>query len=96
MKLLRSEPTLKDSVGSVNKVRRSAGGELLLQLDKACISPGELRRKLDSAIGELGSATARTPVTAIEIKDMDEVTTREEICGAYLPGWCLRAGSERG
>uniref|UniRef100_A0ABD2WD06 CCHC-type domain-containing protein n=1 Tax=Trichogramma kaykai TaxID=54128 RepID=A0ABD2WD06_9HYME len=82
LKLLRSEPTLKDSVSSVNKVRRSAGGELLLQLDKACISPGELGRKLDSAIGELGSATARTSVTAIEIKDLDEVTTREEIWGA--------------
>ncbi|CAB0044423.1 unnamed protein product, partial [Trichogramma brassicae] len=28
LKLLRSEPTLQDSVSSVNKVRRSAGGEL--------------------------------------------------------------------
>ncbi|KAL7294242.1 hypothetical protein TKK_0012258 [Trichogramma kaykai] len=79
-----SEPTLKDSVSSVNKVRGNASGELLLQLDKACLSPGELGRKLDSAIGELGSATARTPVTAIEIKDLDEITTREEICGALL------------
>ncbi|CAB0042385.1 unnamed protein product [Trichogramma brassicae] len=82
LKLLRSEPTLQDSVSSVNKVRRSAGGELLLQLDRACTSPDELGRKLDSAIGELGSATSRTPVTAIEIKDLDEVTTKEEICGA--------------
>ncbi|CAB0044424.1 unnamed protein product, partial [Trichogramma brassicae] len=48
----------------------------------ACTSPDELGRKLDSAIEELGSATARTPVTAIEIKDLDEVATREEICGA--------------
>ncbi|CAB0028343.1 unnamed protein product [Trichogramma brassicae] len=73
LKLLRSEPTLQDSVSSVNKVRRSAGGELL-QLDRACTSPDELGRKLDSAIGELGSATSRTPMTAIEIKDLDGAT----------------------
>uniref|UniRef100_A0ABD2WBR2 Uncharacterized protein n=1 Tax=Trichogramma kaykai TaxID=54128 RepID=A0ABD2WBR2_9HYME len=89
LKLLRSEPTLQDLVSSVNRVRRSARGELLLQLDKACISPGELGRKLDSAIGDLGSATARTPVTAIEIKDLDEVTTREEICGPSEPTWMV-------
>ncbi|CAB0042945.1 unnamed protein product, partial [Trichogramma brassicae] len=43
LKLLRSEPTLQDSVSSVNKVPRSAGGELLLQLDRACTSPYELQ-----------------------------------------------------
>ncbi|CAB0027842.1 unnamed protein product [Trichogramma brassicae] len=37
-------------------------------------------------------------MTAIEIKDLDEVTTKEEICGALRtpPGWCHRAGSGSG
>ncbi|CAB0032708.1 unnamed protein product [Trichogramma brassicae] len=62
---------LQDSVSCVNKVRRSARGELLL-----------LGRKLDSAIGELGSATTSTLMTAIKIKDLDETTTKKEICKA--------------
>ncbi|CAB0035837.1 unnamed protein product [Trichogramma brassicae] len=82
LKLLRSEPSLQDSVGSVNKVRRSTNGDMLLQLTRTCVDPGELGQRLNDAIGELGAATTRSPVTAIEIKDLDEVTSKEEICEA--------------
>ncbi|KAL7296858.1 hypothetical protein TKK_0010252 [Trichogramma kaykai] len=82
LKFPRFELTLQDTVSIINKVQRNASGELLLQIDKACASPGEHGRKLDSAIGELDSTITRAPVTAIEIKDLDEVTTREEICRA--------------
>ncbi|CAB0039945.1 unnamed protein product [Trichogramma brassicae] len=82
LKLLRSEPSLQDSVGSVNKVRRSTNGDMLLQLTRTCVDPGELGQRLNDVIGELGAATTRSPVTAIEIKDLDEVTSKEEICEA--------------
>ena len=80
---LRRTPELQDPVGNnVNKIRRTATGALLLKLNRASGDSGQLGQKLNEVLGELATATTLRSLTSIEIKDLDEVTTKEEICEA--------------
>ncbi|KAL7298947.1 hypothetical protein TKK_0008048 [Trichogramma kaykai] len=65
-KRLKTEQNLQDSVGAnVNKIRRSASENLLLQLKKASGNTGEMCRTLNKTLGEL--ATTSTHIRLIWI-----------------------------
>ncbi|CAB0038179.1 unnamed protein product, partial [Trichogramma brassicae] len=70
---LRTEQALQDPVGSnVNRIRRSATGDLLLELRKASGDAKQMCRALDEALGELATTRARPRVSLVEIRDLDE------------------------
>ncbi|CAB0041797.1 unnamed protein product [Trichogramma brassicae] len=75
--------TLQQTVGSsVQNIRRSAAGALVLQLKKNVNNASTLDAKLDQVLGDAATATALQHTTMIEIRDLDECATKEEIAEA--------------
>ncbi|CAB0044085.1 unnamed protein product, partial [Trichogramma brassicae] len=83
LRTLKSEPTLQQSVGSsVQNIRRSAAGPLVLQLRKNVENASTLGVELDKVLGDKATASALQHTTMIEIRDLDECTTKDEIAEA--------------
>ncbi|CAB0040992.1 unnamed protein product [Trichogramma brassicae] len=80
LKKLKEKPALQQSVGnSVNNIRRSAAGALVLQLKKGVENAPDLGEELGKVLGAAATASARQHTSMIEIKDLDECVTKEEI-----------------
>lgn len=81
LKAVKSEEALKGMNTMVRKVRKTANGDLLFQLAK----PSDANTaKLKAAVGQLliGKAEVKslTEESLVDIRDIDEVTTMEEVC----------------
>ncbi|KAL7294453.1 hypothetical protein TKK_0012448 [Trichogramma kaykai] len=80
LKKLKGEPALQQTVGrSVNNIRRSATGALVLQLKKGIHNTPNLSEELGKVLGAAGIASALQHTSRIEIKVLDECVTKEEI-----------------
>uniref|UniRef100_A0ABD2XBP7 CCHC-type domain-containing protein n=2 Tax=Trichogramma kaykai TaxID=54128 RepID=A0ABD2XBP7_9HYME len=80
LKKLKGDQALQQTVGSsVNNIRRSAAGALVLQLKKGVDNASDLGEELGKALGTTATASARQHTSMIEIKDLDESVTKEEI-----------------
>ncbi|CAB0042917.1 unnamed protein product [Trichogramma brassicae] len=83
LRTLKSDPTLQQSVGSsVQNIRRSAAGALVLQLKKNLDNAPNLGAELNKAPGDTVTASALQHTTIIEIRDLNECATKEEIAEA--------------
>ncbi|CAB0031638.1 unnamed protein product [Trichogramma brassicae] len=79
LRSLKSDPTLQQKVGSsVNNIRRSAAGALMLQLKKGVENASDLGEELGKVLGTAATASALLHTSTIEIKDLDECATKEE------------------
>ncbi|MFG1575137.1 hypothetical protein ACDT20_13840, partial [Staphylococcus aureus] len=68
LRTLKANPTLQQSVGSsVQNIRRSAAGALVLQLKKNVDNASTLGAKLDQVLGDAATASALQHTTMIEI-----------------------------
>ncbi|CAB0037841.1 unnamed protein product [Trichogramma brassicae] len=80
LKKLKREPALQQTVGSsVNNIRRSATGALGLQLKKGGENAPALDEELGRVLGTAATASALLHTSMIEIKDLDECVTKEEV-----------------
>ncbi|CAB0038526.1 unnamed protein product [Trichogramma brassicae] len=80
LKKLKREPALQQTVGSsVNNIRRSAAGALVLQLKKGVENASALGEELGKVLGTAATASALLRTSMIEIKDLDECVTKEEV-----------------
>ncbi|CAB0042805.1 unnamed protein product [Trichogramma brassicae] len=80
---LKSDPTLQQKVGSsVNNIRRSAAGALMLQLKKGLENASDLGEELGKVLGTAATASALLHTFTIEIKDLNEFATKEEVTAA--------------
>uniref|UniRef100_A0ABD2WJQ6 Reverse transcriptase domain-containing protein n=2 Tax=Trichogramma kaykai TaxID=54128 RepID=A0ABD2WJQ6_9HYME len=80
MRSLKSDPTLQQTVSSsVNNIRRSATGALVLQLKKGVHNASDLGEELGKVLGAAATASALQHTSMIEIKDLDECVTKEEV-----------------
>ncbi|CAB0040104.1 unnamed protein product, partial [Trichogramma brassicae] len=88
LKKLKEDPALQQTVGSsVNNIRRSAAGALVLQLKKGVDNAPALGEELGKVLGTAATASALLHTSTIKIKDLDECATKEEvttILGALL------------
>ncbi|CAB0037913.1 unnamed protein product [Trichogramma brassicae] len=83
LRSLKSDPTLQQKVGSsVNNIRRSAAGALMLQLKKGVENASDLGDELGKVLGTAATASALLHTSSIEIKDLDECATKEEVTAA--------------
>ncbi|CAB0040989.1 unnamed protein product [Trichogramma brassicae] len=83
LQTLKSDTTLQQSVGSsVQNIRRSAAGALVLQLKKNVEYASTLGAELDKVLGDTATASALQHTTMIEIRDLDECSTKDEIAEA--------------
>ncbi|CAB0030714.1 unnamed protein product [Trichogramma brassicae] len=83
LRSLKSDPTLQQKVGSsVNNIGRSAAGALMLQLKKGVENASDLGEELGKVLGTAATASALLHTSTIEIKDLDECATKEEVTAA--------------
>ncbi|CAB0038511.1 unnamed protein product, partial [Trichogramma brassicae] len=83
LRSLKSDPTLQQKVGSsVNNIRRSAAGALMLQLKKGVENASDLGEELGKVLGTAATASALLHTSSIEIKDLDECATKEKVTAA--------------
>ncbi|CAB0042205.1 unnamed protein product [Trichogramma brassicae] len=83
LKKLKGDPALQQSVGSsVNNIRRSAACALVLQLKKGVDNAPALGEELGKVLGTAATASALLHTSTIEIKDLDECATKEEVTAA--------------
>ncbi|CAB0032738.1 unnamed protein product [Trichogramma brassicae] len=80
LKKLKEDPALQQIVGSsVNNIRRSAVGALVLQLKKGVDNAPALGEELGKVLGTAATASALLHKFTIEIKDLDKCATKEEV-----------------
>lgn len=85
LKKVKSDPKLDILGQSVRTIRKTAKGELLLELSKpAHRNTGEFRQTMEEVLGTAAEVRALTHEIALEIKDIDEVTTSDEVYTALV------------
>ena len=83
LKTVRGKPELKDLGERVDKIRRTAKGELCLQL-KNVKNPQTQKHKADVAevLKDIATVKMFSHEMIIECRDLDEITTADDICNA--------------
>lgn len=80
---MKKDDKLKEVGQSVSKTRRTKGGEIILVFDKASQDrTAEFSAAIETALGEEAEIKSKVQLTSIEIKDLAEDTTKQEICEA--------------
>ncbi|CAB0040763.1 unnamed protein product [Trichogramma brassicae] len=80
LRRLYAESVIQETVGrAVQSIRRSASGAMVLQLRKGVQNASALGTELDGVLGDATTASALSHKTPLEIRDLDECATREEI-----------------
>lgn len=66
----------------MSRIRRTQKGDLLIQLKESGDKTADFKSVISEALGEQASVRTFTHRTTIELKYVDEVTTKEDICEA--------------
>ncbi|KAH8335097.1 hypothetical protein KR074_006869, partial [Drosophila pseudoananassae] len=78
----RQDGKLNDVSQNVKKIRRTAKGDFVLELAAKDANALKMRQTLSQVLGEAASVRAVTGETTIEIRDLDDLTTKDEIVAA--------------
>jgi len=94
MKKVKQDNTFKEVGQGIMKIRRTMVGDMILVLNKASEEKiTQFRTAIEGALDEEADVKSRVQQTTLEIKDLDEVTTKEEVCdvlqGAVGEGYRL-------
>lgn len=85
LKKVKRDPKLEILGQNVNNIRKTARGELLLELNKpAHQSTCEFRHTIKEVLGTTAEVRALTHEIVLEIRDIDEVTDREDVHEALV------------
>lgn len=84
LRKVKNDPTLTGLGEKVTRIRRTQKGEMLLELRKSETDDkgsqyGDLVKK---ALGEQAEVKSLSPETLVECRDLDEITTKEDVCQA--------------
>lgn len=83
LRTIKGNDALKDLGENVTRIRRTQGGDLLLQLKKKPSAvPQSYEVAVQQVLGEKATARTLTKEVFLEVRDIDEVTTREDIVEA--------------
>ncbi|XP_036322300.1 uncharacterized protein LOC118736311 [Rhagoletis pomonella] len=83
LRTVKKEEALQKLGESVSRIRKTVKGEILLQLKETQIKDtGELKSKIGRLLGDQAQIRALTHETMVEIRDLDEITTKENIAEA--------------
>lgn len=83
LRKVKSDPALKEMGEKVIRVTRNQRGQMMFQLKREENPKREdIQAAVSKALGDAAKVTMRTQEVNIECKDMDEVTTKEEILEA--------------
>ncbi|ALC49910.1 CG12994 [Drosophila busckii] len=85
LRSVKAEPKLKELAQHVRGIRKTAKGELLFELSKtADPSTKIISEAVQEFLGANAEVRALTETSLVEIKDIDEVTTEEELLEAMI------------
>lgn len=79
LRQVKSDPKLKEVGEAISKIRRTQKGELLLQLVESGGKSAQVSEKIREVIGQQAEVKALCQRSEIEIKNVDEVTSKEEV-----------------
>lgn len=89
---IKKDATLQEVGRNVTNVGRTKTGEIILVMDKTSQEmTSQLGIAIETVLGEEATIKKRVHEVTIEIKDLDEVTTKEEILDALV----CRLGSDK-
>ncbi|XP_036345856.1 uncharacterized protein LOC118755117 [Rhagoletis pomonella] len=81
LKMVKSEESLKGLSETVRKIRKTASGDLLFQLNKSeDVNTAKLQEAVEGVLAGEAEVRTLTEMVHIEIHDIDEVTTSEKVC----------------
>ncbi|KAM8702480.1 hypothetical protein ACLKA7_001811 [Drosophila subpalustris] len=84
LKTVKSHPGLKDMSNDVQGIRKTENGSLLLRLSKSTTHGlHEITQAVGNALGERAEVKGLTEQMQLEIRDLDDLTTKEDICEAF-------------
>ncbi|XP_037816100.1 uncharacterized protein LOC119606605 [Lucilia sericata] len=84
LKHIKSDPNLKDLGEYVSRIRRTLKGDLLLEINPANKqSVDQFQAKVEKSVGQQANIRTSRQMTVIECKDIDEITTKSDICEAF-------------
>lgn len=80
LRKVRSDPDLKELGENVVKTRRTQAGAMLFELKKdPTVKSSAFKSLVEKAVGFEPKVTALSPETLIECRNLDEITTKEEL-----------------
>ncbi|XP_049315861.1 uncharacterized protein LOC125779263 [Bactrocera dorsalis] len=83
LRTVRNNDTLQKLGENVTKIRKTAKGQILLELKEAQMkSTGVFKTEISKLLGENAQIKALTHEVLVEIRDLDEITTKEDITEA--------------
>lgn len=83
LRTIKGNDALKALGENVTKIRRTQGGDLLLQLKKKpSAEPQNYEVAVQQVLGDKATARTLTKEVFLEVRDIDEVTTRDDIIEA--------------
>ncbi|KAM8701646.1 hypothetical protein ACLKA7_000078 [Drosophila subpalustris] len=83
LKIVKSDPSLKYLSSDVQSIRKASNGDLLLKLDKNPAHTSDvLKEAVSKALGTRAVVKKRTETAQVEIRDLDELVSKEEVVEA--------------
>uniref|UniRef100_A0A0R3NVW3 CCHC-type domain-containing protein n=1 Tax=Drosophila pseudoobscura pseudoobscura TaxID=46245 RepID=A0A0R3NVW3_DROPS len=83
LKLVKAAPTLQNLKNKVQGIRKTASGELLLRMQQSSDpATQELQMAIQVALGDKAAVKAMQETVAVEVLNIDELTTGDEVCEA--------------
>ncbi|KAL7726212.1 hypothetical protein ACLKA6_001617 [Drosophila palustris] len=83
LKAVKTHPSLKEMSNDVQGIRKTENGSLLLRMSNApAHGAQELQLAVKNALGDRAAVKRLTELAQLEIRDLDDLTTKEEICEA--------------
>ncbi|CAD7081162.1 unnamed protein product [Hermetia illucens] len=95
LKKVKADPGLKDLSGNVNRIRRTQKGDLMFELKRSSVGKtDDFRTQVKNSLGENAAVRAQKHEIYLQCKDLDEVTSKEEICIALKEQFKLKELTE--
>ncbi len=83
LRTLKTNDTLQKLGENVSKIRKTAKGQILLELTEAQMkTTGDFKIEIGKVLGNHAQIKALTHETLVEIRNMDEITSKEDIAEA--------------
>lgn len=84
LRKVKADPKLVDLGEAVSRIRRTQKGSLLLQLKENGEKTNDFKEVISGALGSKAEVRSLKTKVVIECRDMDEITTSEDICEAIM------------
>ena len=82
LRSVKNDPKMEAIGKAVSRIRRTQKGELLFQLNHTEVNAAEFQKTISEALGTRAEVKALAQRMTIECKDIDEITTKEDISAA--------------